>query len=100
MNPIQFLTSKFTPYTDGSRFPQAEADALMAETYRRGDRTMAIAVFVHSLLALLFASVHGTWLVSAAVGSAAAALFYVCVWRMPGRFVTRCAAGLALQIFT
>ena len=77
----------------------ARPDAVMGEIYRRGDRWIRAFIGVHLLLAAALAPVHGTWHAALLVGGGAAASFFVSAWRHPGSFLTRCLAGIALQVF-
>jgi signal transduction histidine kinase len=74
-------------------------DRVLARIYARGDRYMAVLVALHLVLTAVLAPVYGTWRVSAAVGLAAAAGFYLARALRPGTLLTRSAAGLALQTF-
>jgi signal transduction histidine kinase len=60
---------------------------------------MAGLIALHLLLAAVLAPVHGTWRASVVVGGAAAGLFYAARALQPGAWLTRVAAGLALQTF-
>ncbi len=74
-------------------------DRAMARIYARGDWYMGVLVAVHLGLTAVLAPVYGTWRVSAAVGVAAAALFYVTRALRPATLASRVAAGVALQTF-
>ncbi len=74
-------------------------EAILAPTYRRGDRWLRLYVSGHLLLAVLLAAVHGTWFVTALIASGAFLFFWVLSKALPGSFATRCAAGLSLQMF-
>jgi signal transduction histidine kinase/ActR/RegA family two-component response regulator len=74
-------------------------DEILAPVYARGDRWMKIFVFGHFLLALALAPINQTWRATAATAPAAFLIFWACVKFSPGTFLTRCAAGLALQVF-
>jgi signal transduction histidine kinase/DNA-binding response OmpR family regulator len=100
MNPEGQPSASTAPNSGDPRFTQAEVNAIMAETYHRGDRAMKIVVFLHCVLGLCFAFAHGTWLMALTMGGSAALMFHVCAWLLPRQFLTRCAAGLALQVFT
>jgi len=71
----------------------------MQDIYVRGDRIMMRVLLVHAALALCLAFVYDTWLVTLAVAGAALAMFGLSVALLPRRFVTRCLAGVSLQIF-
>ncbi len=74
-------------------------DEILAPVYARGDRWMKIFLIGHFLLSLVLAPVHETWRATAFAAPAAFILFWACVRLAPGTFLTRCAAGLALQAF-
>jgi signal transduction histidine kinase len=67
--------------------------------YERGDRVIGWLVAGHLLIAGLLAPIYDTWRVTAVVGLGFAALFYICMFAAPGRFLTRSMAGLVLQGF-
>ncbi|MGC4072154.1 MAG: ATP-binding protein [Nibricoccus sp.] len=70
---------------------------LLAPVYARGDGWMKIFVAGHTVLALVLAGIHDTWVVTACVAPVVFAAFMVCIRLAPGSFLTRCVAGLALQ---
>src|SRR5882757_6073153 len=74
-------------------------DQVLASVYLRGDRWIRLFLFGHLLLALLLAPVFNTWVVTAIVAPSAFLLLWVPLKLMPGAYLTRCAAGLALQVF-
>jgi signal transduction histidine kinase/CheY-like chemotaxis protein len=78
--------------------PLTDAEVLVP-VYLRGDRWMRFFVIGHLLLALLLASVYGTWLQTALAAPAAFFVFWIPYKFAPGSFLTRCSAGLSLQIF-
>ncbi|MBS2024158.1 MAG: hybrid sensor histidine kinase/response regulator [Deltaproteobacteria bacterium] len=65
----------------------------------RADEIMRYFVLGHFAFALCLAPVYGTWFVTGVVASAALLLFLVSAWLLPGQFVTRCMAGVSLQMF-
>ncbi|MES2522097.1 MAG: EAL domain-containing protein [Gemmatimonadota bacterium] len=75
------------------------SDRALADIRQRGDHWMAAFVAAHSVLALVLASAHGTWNVALLLIAVAGGGFALCASCWPGRFVTRVAAGLALQAF-
>ncbi|MFT3783306.1 MAG: ATP-binding protein [Nibricoccus sp.] len=74
-------------------------EQVLAPIYRRGDRWMRLFVLGHLVFALVLAAVHGTWLATAAVAPLGLLVFWIPFKLRPGSFLTRCAAGVALQIF-
>ncbi len=81
------------------RFSQESVQEVMSGIYARGDRLMKRFLLFHFLLALVFAPIYGTWLVTLAVGAAAVGMFFASAALLPGAFLTRCVAGIALQMF-
>jgi signal transduction histidine kinase/ActR/RegA family two-component response regulator len=103
MSPLQS-----TPPSSPSLLPRAPSlitsgvstisDAqLLAPVYARGDGWMKIFVAGHTVLALVLAGIHDTWVVTACVAPVVFAIFMACMRLAPGSFLTRCVAGLALQ---
>jgi signal transduction histidine kinase/ActR/RegA family two-component response regulator len=75
----------------------ATDEQLLAPVYARGDRWMKLFVSGHTLLALILAGLHDTWLVTACVAPPIFAVFMTCIKLAPGTFLMRGVAGLALQ---
>ncbi len=74
-------------------------DEILSPIYQRGDRWMSRFVTGHLVLALALASVNHTWTATALIASASSLLFWVPYKLYPCSFLTRCTAGIALQIF-
>ena len=80
-------------------FTREQADAIQHDIYLRGDAIIARFITLHALIALGLAHFYATWWIAGIVTSSALAMFFGCRRLLPGRFITRCAAGVALQIF-
>jgi two-component system sensor histidine kinase/response regulator len=87
-------------FADDKTFSREQAEALMEPIYLRGDRFMRICTLLHLVLAFGLATFYGTWTMAALIGIPACAMFWCTSLMMPGSFLTRCMAGLSLQIFT
>ena len=74
-------------------------EEVLQPTYLRGDRWLRMFLLGHLLLALLLAPAHGTWALTLLAAPAAFLVFWLPSKYSPGSFLTRCAAGLSLQIF-
>jgi len=72
---------------------------ILAPVYRRGDQWMRVFLLVHLLLAVLLASVNGTWKSTLTVAPGAFLLFWIAAGVSPGSFLTRACAGISLQLF-
>ena len=77
----------------------AQQTGLMERIYGRGDRLVTRFICAHALLALVLATFYQTWLVTGVVTFCAVTLFAVSVSLLPRSFITRCLAGVSLQIF-
>lgn len=74
-------------------------EQILRPVYRRADGYMAIFLALHLVLAFILLPVHNTWRSTLAVAPGAFLVFWL-LWRFrPGSFLTRAAAGLALQLF-
>jgi signal transduction histidine kinase/CheY-like chemotaxis protein len=80
-------------------FSRERTDEILAGIYARGDRLMGWFLLLHMGLALCLAPIYGTWSLTLAVGACALAMFFIARLVQPGRFLTRCIAGIALQTF-
>ena len=87
------------PGIERSAFSKSEVNVLMADIYTRGDRLMGGFLWLHLLFALCLAPFYHTWFIALTVGSAALLMFYLGKWLMPRSFLTRCLAGVSLQMF-
>lgn len=72
---------------------------IMAPIHARGDRLMTLFIGIHALLALALASQYGTWFSTLVLAGSAVAMFNLSRWLAPGTLLTRCIAGIALQMF-
>jgi signal transduction histidine kinase/DNA-binding NarL/FixJ family response regulator len=80
------------------REPEAARAAIQA-TYDRADRWMTIILSGHFAIGLGIAPFHDTWIEAALVGGLAAGLYVLCRVLLPGTLLTRCMAGVSLQLF-
>ena len=95
---------KSTPITTEQSKAQKDAlcseeNAAMHTIYARGDRLMLFFILAHLCAALLLAPVYATWTVTLTVGLSAAVLFLTSMLLLPRTFLTRCIAGISLQMF-
>jgi signal transduction histidine kinase/ActR/RegA family two-component response regulator len=67
--------------------------------YRRGDRWVAVYLLFFLLIGVLLAPLHDTLEAVGLVAPIAFLVFWVPYKIWPGTFFTRCAAGVALQVF-
>ncbi len=80
-------------------FTEAELSAIMDGIRTRGDRMMTIFLACHATVALLLAAFYDTWLLTVCISVFAVTMFLVSARLLPGHFITRCVAGIALQMF-
>jgi signal transduction histidine kinase/ActR/RegA family two-component response regulator len=80
-------------------FTEAEVKAIMDGIRARGDRLLTLFLTCHAVVAMLLAAFHDTWLLSIFIGALALGMFRVSARLLPGHFLTRCIAGIALQTF-
>ncbi len=80
-------------------FSRAEVAEILDPIRRRGDDLMVWFLAAHFLLGLLFAPLFDTWSLALTMGGIAFLEFLLARWLLPGHFVTRCIAGVSLQIF-
>ena len=86
--------------TPGSeRLPAAQVTAVMGSIYKRGDTIVGCVLLAHVVLALSLGFVYGTWPITLTVCLAAPAIFLISAALMPRSFLTRCLAGVSLQMF-
>src|SRR5579871_975064 len=78
--------------------PQEVREAIHA-IHTRGDLMIKAFLLIYSLIACGVASVYGAWPATLAIGGAAAALFWASAGLQPGTLLTRCIAGISLQMF-
>jgi diguanylate cyclase (GGDEF)-like protein len=78
---------------------ESEVAATMEDIYRKGDRLMSGFLLMHFGFALALATFHQTWVLTLIVSLAALSMFFLSRWLLPRTFLTRCLAGVALQIF-
>jgi signal transduction histidine kinase/ActR/RegA family two-component response regulator len=98
-NRLEGILPGEEPLPVGASGQELTDEAILAPIYRRGDRWLRLFIFGHLLLAFLLAPVHSTWLLTLAVAPAAFLFFWVLTKTKPGAQITRCMAGLVLQIF-
>ena len=84
---------------DVDTLSSAQKAGLMDRIYERGDRLVTRFVCLHALFALCLAFFYQTWLVTGVVTFCAVTLFAVSARLLPRSFLTRCLAGVSLQIF-
>ncbi|HEU0122444.1 MAG TPA: response regulator [Bryobacteraceae bacterium] len=80
-------------------YDDAEVGEIMAGIYARGDRMISIFLSCHLALALLLASFYDTWFLACCVGGLAVLAYEGSRRLLPGHFLTRCIAGVSIQIF-
>jgi PAS domain S-box-containing protein len=80
-------------------FSPAEAAAVLAPYHDRGEMLVAVALGLHSILALALANVHDTWTAAVSVAFTAIGAFVLSRRLAPRGFATRCVAGISLQAF-
>jgi signal transduction histidine kinase/CheY-like chemotaxis protein len=96
--PRQFAAARaYVKETFG--FSAPEVTSIMTGIRARGDRLMALFLYCHAAVALLLAFFYDTWLLTFAITGLALAMFLSSVKLLPGQFITRCVAGIALQTF-
>lgn len=81
------------------KLTKAQRDKILAPYYQAGERIVQIALLIHFGLALCLATFYETWFISIAVSLFALAMFFLCSWAFPRTMITRCIAGVSLQIF-
>jgi len=86
-------------FDEEHRFTPGEVHDVMDSIYARGDRLMIWFILCHFAIALAQGFFYDTWLVTITVGVSAAAMFLISVRLAPRSFLTRCLAGVALQMF-
>ncbi len=87
------------PETDEAGRELSEA-AVLQRFHRRGDKCIALFLLGELALSLMLAPVHGTWVAVAVAAPVALLVFWIPYQLAPGSFLTRCLAGVALQIFS
>jgi signal transduction histidine kinase/CheY-like chemotaxis protein/HPt (histidine-containing phosphotransfer) domain-containing protein len=80
-------------------FTPAEVQSILQPVYRRGDRLVKIFLLIHAGIALALAPIYQTWLISLVVAGAGLAMFLLSAALLPCSFITRCVAGISLQVF-
>jgi signal transduction histidine kinase/ActR/RegA family two-component response regulator len=103
MNPFRHLYDRFVYLQKWSSenfgFSKEEVAGFLAGIYSRGDRSMQLFLYCHAVLALLLAFFYDTWLLTIAITLLSLAIFQISVLLLPGQFLTRCIAGVSLQLF-
>jgi signal transduction histidine kinase/ActR/RegA family two-component response regulator len=80
-------------------FAPEEVDKILQSIYLRGDRIILWMLMGHCALALVLVGFYETWWITTVITAIAMSLFTLSRWLLPGHLVTRCAAGVALQMF-
>ena len=83
----------------GEILSPAQRAEVMQPIYERGDRLVTRFVLVHALIAIGLATFYQTWLVTGVITACAVAMFVLAVTLLPRSFITRCLAGISLQMF-
>ena len=101
---LQWMTAEWAKQarqfaTETFGFRPGEVAQVLDEVYARGDRLMFRFLLAHTALAFAQAAFHGTWAAAAAVSATALGGFWLIRRFRPRSFLTRCAAGAALQCF-
>ncbi len=84
---------------DGETLSPAQRAEVMQPIYERGDRLVTRFVLLHALIAIGLATFYQTWLATGVITACAVAMFMLAVTLLPRSFVTRCLAGISLQMF-
>lgn len=85
--------------TNESIKESTDENSVMDAIYARGDRLMLLFILIHLLIALLLASAYNTWAITLTVAVISTAMFLSSMLLLPRTFLTRCIAGLSLQLF-
>lgn len=83
-----------------STLSKPETERLMHTIYERGDRIMRSLILSNLAMAFILAGFYGTWSIACLVGIPAAAMFLLTSYVQPASFLSRCVAGLSLQVYT
>ncbi len=78
--------------------PSLDEEAILLPVYQRADRWMRYFVLAHIVLGLALAPIHNTWKVTLTLSLIAGATVWAATRFSPGSFMTRCVAGVVLQI--
>jgi signal transduction histidine kinase len=106
MMSFPYLADKNLPMIDSfleNKLSEISEDVVQTElrnVYLKGDKIMMSFIGGHFILALLLAFFYDTWLLTIGISVAAALMFYLSAFLLPGSFITRCIAGVSLQTFT
>lgn len=84
---------------DNYGFSQRAADEILTNQYKSIDLLMERFLFVHAVIAFALAFIYSTWLITIPVTIASLLMFVTCRRFYPGMLITRCMAGVSLQIF-
>ncbi len=84
---------------DSPDLPSTEDTAQMDRIHSRGDKIVGRFILLHLVIAVLLAPFFNTWLITGVVGACATAMFFISARLLPRSVITRCIAGVSLQIF-
>ncbi len=87
------------PVSGQEKLNAAQVAAVMGGIYRRGDAIIIRFLLFHIVLALGLGFVYSTWQITLTVCLAAPLIFLVSAGLLPRTFLTRCLAGVSLQMF-
>jgi signal transduction histidine kinase/ActR/RegA family two-component response regulator len=97
-HPLESLLPGDMVAGDRSNRPLTDEE-ILAPVYARGDRWMKLFTLGHLLLSLMLAPIYQTWKSTLLTAPAAFLLYWIFVRIAPGKFFTRCMAGLSIQVF-
>jgi hypothetical protein len=94
--PITALPKPPTPPAS----PQEAVAFTLRQIHLEGDKLIRFLIGLHCVIALCLAPFYDTWTLALGAGGLAAGLFLAGAYLLPGSFLTRCLAGISLQVFT
>lgn len=77
----------------------ADKEAMMNGVYSQGNRIMVLFLLLHTIVAFSFAFLYSTWIATGLVCGFVWLMFGTSLRLFPLHFITRCLAGLAIEIF-
>ncbi len=86
-------------WDDSSGFTRAEANTILTPHYHRGDSWVRLFLLFHFAVAVALAPFYDTWALTLPLATTAIALFELSARLLPATFLTRCLAGISMQIF-
>jgi PAS domain S-box-containing protein len=95
----RLVLSGVQPQSTEHAFTPQQVRDVMDVIYQRGDSIVKKFILAHVVLALFLATFYDTWPITLVVGGAAAAMFFLSATLLPRSAITRCMAGISLQIF-